>query len=345
MAESAATIIRTVEKPACYLCGTEGVPLYANLPDRLFGAPGLWNVKKCPNAACGLFWLDPMPVPEDIGKAYIHYFTHAGPGKNSLSGNLKKFFLDAYLARSLAYPSTNSPWQKTAGLFLSAVPGLRERIGRAVAWLPYQPGGRLLDVGCGSGAFLVKMRRLGWLVEGVEVDPAAVAQARSQGLEVHCGTLEEQCYPDGAFDAITLFHVIEHVHEPVQLLAECWRLLKRGGRLMVMAPNTASWGHKIFRENWRELDPPRHLYLFSRKSMGLLAIKAGISGTLIYTHVSMASGIYQTSRAIARTGIVKPSSHSCLTAKLRGSFFSLLEHWRLPRHPEAGEELILMGVK
>jgi 2-polyprenyl-3-methyl-5-hydroxy-6-metoxy-1,4-benzoquinol methylase len=344
LAKLGANTIKTIEKSTCCLCGSTGLPIYANLPDRLFGASGLWNLKKCPDSACSLIWLDPMPASEDIGKAYIHYYTHAAPGKNSLLDSLKRALIDACLASTFNYPSINSPGQKAAGL-LFTTPWLREKIARSVAWLPYKPGGRLLDVGCGSGAFLIKMRRLGWQVEGVEVDQTAVAQASRQGLEVHCCHLEEQNFPENAFDAVTLSHVIEHVHEPVKLLTECWRLLKKGGRLVVMTPNTASWGHKIFRENWRELDPPRHLHLFSPNSLRLLAEQAAIRTTFIRTHESQASGIFQTSRAIARHGITNPASRKSRTAKMEGVIFSLIEHWQLTHHPEIGEELILMGIK
>jgi hypothetical protein len=60
----------------CYLCGAEGHILYGNLRDRLFGAPGEWNLKKCPDAKCGLIWLDPMPVEADLHKVYENYYTH-----------------------------------------------------------------------------------------------------------------------------------------------------------------------------------------------------------------------------------------------------------------------------
>lgn len=345
MAKSDPNIIKTVEKPACYLCGARGVPLYSDLPDRLFGAPGLWSLKQCPTGDCGLIWLDPMPTPEAIAKAYIQYYTHAAPRRSSLFGNLKRYLIDTYLESAFNYPSTNYSGKKTARLFLFTMPWLQEKIAKSVAWLPYKPGGRLLDVGCGSGAFLIKMRNLGWQVEGAEVDPTAIAQARCQGLEVHCGPLEEQAHPENAFDAITLSHVIEHVHEPVRLLAECWRLLKKGGWLVVMTPNTASWGHRKFGENWRELDPPRHLHLFSPNSLRLLAKQAAIHTPLIRTHESQASGIFQTSRALARNGILNPASRKSRTAKMHGVIFSLVEHWRLTGNPVIGEELILVGIK
>lgn len=70
------TTIRTRPYPNCYLCSTLGKPLYQGLKDCLFGAAGEWNLKKCPNPECGLVWLDPMPIEEDIHKAYQNYYTH-----------------------------------------------------------------------------------------------------------------------------------------------------------------------------------------------------------------------------------------------------------------------------
>ena len=67
--------VRVREAPACYLCETEGRPFYSGLRDRLFAAPGEWNLRRCPS--CGLVWLDPMPIPQDIGKLYDEYFTHS----------------------------------------------------------------------------------------------------------------------------------------------------------------------------------------------------------------------------------------------------------------------------
>jgi len=345
MPESAAELIRSTEKPGCYLCGAEGLTLYANLPDRLGGTPGLWNLKKCPNSACGLIWLDPMPLPEDIGKAYANYYTHAAPSDKNKTRNLKRVLMDAYLAQNLGYPATKSAWQKAAGLSLSAFPWIRNGISRSVAWLPFKPGGRLLDVGCGSGAFLLSMRRLGWQVEGVEVDAAAVAQARSQGLVVRCGFLEEHFYPDGTFDAITLMHVIEHVHTPIELLIECFRLLKKGGRLVITTPNCDSWAHKIFRENWQDLDPPRHLYLFSPKSMRLLAEKARSNQLIIRTNIGKASAIYLTSKSLEHTGVLIRTTPNPLIPRIESKIFSIVEHWRLKQDPSVGEELILIGGK
>ena len=69
--------IRSAPALSCCLCGRAGQFLYSAQPDRLFGAAGSWNLKQCSNRVCGLIWLDPMPLAEDIGKAYASYYTHA----------------------------------------------------------------------------------------------------------------------------------------------------------------------------------------------------------------------------------------------------------------------------
>jgi SAM-dependent methyltransferase len=79
--------------------------------------------------------------------------------------------------------------------------------------------------------------------------------------------LEDQHYPDASFDAVTLNHVIEHVPDPIQTLRECARILKKDGRLVILTPNSSSLGHRVFKQDWRGLEPPRHLHLFSMQSM------------------------------------------------------------------------------
>ena len=68
--------IQTEPRLHCYLCGTAGDPLYQGLRDRLYAVPGEWSLRRCRNTACGLVWLDPMPLPSEIWKAYTQYYTH-----------------------------------------------------------------------------------------------------------------------------------------------------------------------------------------------------------------------------------------------------------------------------
>src|SRR5262249_14249516 len=140
-----------------------------------------------------------------------------------------------------------------------------------------QNGARVLDVGCGSGVLLARMQALGWQVEGIEVDPDGVNAARARGVQVRLGTLEQQKFIDNYFEAVHSAHVIEHVFDPLSLLRECYRILKPGGTLIVLTPNIASLGHKNFGYAWLNLDPPRHLVLFSVKTLGQAAKLAGFN--------------------------------------------------------------------
>jgi len=76
ISEAVGDVIRSEPCPRCCLCQTPGEMLYEGMRDRLFGTPGEWNLRRCPNRDCGLIRLDPMPLEADIGKAYADYFTH-----------------------------------------------------------------------------------------------------------------------------------------------------------------------------------------------------------------------------------------------------------------------------
>jgi SAM-dependent methyltransferase len=96
--------------------------------------------------------------------------------------------------------------------------------------------GRLLDVGTGDGHFLRHAARR-FAAEGTEISRAGVLLAREHGLEVHHGTLAELSLETGAYDAVTLWHVLEHLPDPADELVRVWRLLAPGGHLFVAVPN------------------------------------------------------------------------------------------------------------
>src|SRR5207249_9170231 len=96
----------------------------------------------------------------------------------------------------------------------------------------------------------------------------AVTTARAAGLDAMVGTIESAPYPPESFEAITLSHVIEHLHDPVGALRACARLLRRDGMLWLATPNLDSPGHHRFGRDWFGLDPPRHLVLFGLDGLG-----------------------------------------------------------------------------
>jgi SAM-dependent methyltransferase len=139
------------------------------------------------------------------------------------------------------------------------------------------PGGTILDVGCGNGAFLSKMKAPGMRAYGVEFSPDGAKEARRRGLNVKCGTLEQQKYPARFFDVITLNHVFEHVPDPLGTLRELKRILKPGGRIIIAVPNTRSLAAKLFGRYWASLDPPRHLSVHSPRTMRIAADRTGLT--------------------------------------------------------------------
>jgi SAM-dependent methyltransferase len=137
--------------------------------------------------------------------------------------------------------------------------------------------GDLLDVGSGTGAFASEMQQAGWQVTGLEPD----ADARAVGMQEYQVELSDisRFYeqPEAAFDAITLWHVLEHVHDLQGYVAKLKLLLKEKGRLFIAVPNYTSKDAALYGEHWAAYDVPRHLYHFSPRSMQVLMEKHGLA--------------------------------------------------------------------
>lgn len=145
---------------------------------------------------------------------------------------------------------------------------------RKVTGLKY---GVLLDIGAGTGAFANKMKQAGWNVTGLEPDKIA----REKALENYDLRLEKltnlESLVGETFDAITLWHVLEHVHDLHGYLEKFLDILKPTGRLVIAVPNYTSYDAEYYKEYWAAYDVPRHLYHFSPKSMQLLLEQKGFS--------------------------------------------------------------------
>jgi SAM-dependent methyltransferase len=216
--------------------------------DRLHDLPGEFLVVRC--RACGLLRTSPRPTPAEIGRYYPATYapyastlatepgTIAAPARASLS-----------LIRRLLEPRTNV--------------------------LPPLPPGRLLEIGCGSGAFLQQMAQAGWEVEGLELSPVAGAEAQRLGFPVFIGSLADAPEPSRPYSLITGWMVLEHLHDPVGMLEKLSRWSAPGGWLALSVPDAGALEFRLFRDAWYALDVPRHLFHFTPRTARAVLARSG----------------------------------------------------------------------
>jgi len=139
-----------------------------------------------------------------------------------------------------------------------------------------QPG-RVLDVGCGRGLLLAQLQKLGWDVVGTELSEGSASYPREVlGLPVQVGDLADQHFPSGHFDAVVMWHVLEHVIDPAATMREVNRLLRPGGIFLIGVPNFASLEARVSGDKWFHLDVPRHLNHFTPHSLRRALKRTGL---------------------------------------------------------------------
>ena len=335
--------IATEEVENCLICGVRGISLYSRLTDRMFGVSGEWGFWNC--SRCGLVWLNPRPLPSELGKVYSNFFTHVHERERYNLPSLRENIKRGLYSTVPGYEGLATGWAwRQLGKALSRIPQVRELAILGTMGLDRSGGGRILDVGCGNGAFLSLMRDAGWDVTGVEPDPAAARVAQEQyGLPVTTGSLADAKFPARSFDVVTLSHVIEHVYEPIALFRECSRVVKLEGSIIVETPNLASLGHREFRDSWAPLEHPRHLYLYSAPSLRTCCEKAGLSVRHLRSSTRMAPWVWAASQTIRRKGSFRRESDYTLKLRIEGLRFQMREERSRRSDKDAGEELILVG--
>lgn len=294
----------------CPVCAsTNSSPAHSGLQDYLEGTPGQWTMFRC--MECGSLYLKTRPTRNAIAKAYRSYHTHedgaaamAGDNGTSLLWRWSNGYMNTRFAAGRA-PA--SPWGRLA---LSVLPSLRQQLDYFYRHLPQTPG-RLLDVGCGNGIFLLRARQAGWRVTGLEPDPIAVAAARRADLDVVQGTLDTW-RGEESFDVITASHVIEHVHDPLEFLRQIFSLLLPGGRIWLATPNAESLGHRRYGRGWRGLEPPRHMTVLTLGALQRLLQRAGFEHVRPHRRGRGARYILRTSAELAEKYGERPRSLSPL---------------------------------
>jgi len=340
-----AGVIGTHPLPNCPICACKGKTVHSGMYDRMFKAPGKWEMSKCVNASCGLLWLNPMPNDDELWKIYVEYYTHGSEGKYTFDfiRNIEnKYYELAYGYRNLDKPNSILP-----GFIVNLFPTEKSELDFRILGLDAVPGGKMLDIGCGNGHLIKRLMKMGWNVEGMDFDPVAVEYCKSLGLNAKAGDFFELNYPSDYYDAVTLSHVIEHVPNPAKTLTEIFRILKPGGKVVMATPNSDSWLYTdVFKENWLSLHPPAHIHIFNLDNLGDLVKNAGFELKKAKTTVRNDGFVYAASTMLKQSnkfafGREKPS----MPINILGKFLQLLGWFKLGTNPKLGGELFIMGVK
>jgi len=247
-----------VKTISCEVCGSHQHHFLFEGWDRVFGVPGRFKIVRC--KGCGLIFINPQPDLETLKAYYPKNYYTPNPSHYKEYSWLRKKVLETYWGYG---HRAHSP--KNMLLFKKMVL-LPFRI-RYRHSIPFVEGGRLLDIGCGNGTELYKLKCMGWEAYGVEMDIEASERARSKGLSVFTGDLFEAKYPDHCFHVVRMSFVLEHLPSPKEVLLEIKRILMPKGRIYISVQNARSLNYWLFRKWWFSLDVPRHLFSFTPKTI------------------------------------------------------------------------------
>jgi len=258
-----------------------------------------FTVCRCTN--CELWFTNPRPTVKAISRYYDteNYISHKNKS-NTLINFLYKQIRKITIRKKLKW--------------------LNER---------YKTPGRLLDYGCGTGHLLYAAKRRGWTITGIEPN----YEARKFAVDNHELPVYKNITDlrkEKKYDAITLFHVLEHVHDLKGTIKKLLESLKKRGTLYIAVPNRNSPDYEHYKEEWAALDVPRHLYHFNRQSMQFLAEKYALKiieekPMLFDTYyVSLLSDKYQPKQSSFISSVTKGFRFNKTAAKNQNNYSSIL---------------------
>ncbi len=232
-----------MERCVCPLCGQDRSEFYRAGRDRAHGTPGQFQLVRCRD--CRLVYLCPRPTEDEIGNLYPPDY---GPHQvvRGRLGLLQRIDVGYGMSKRARFVERHA-----------------------------NRGGNALDVGCGTGEFLLELRDRGWNVTGQEVNGNAAGIAIGAGLAVRACPLDRCGFEAESFDLVTLWDVVEHLPDPVSTLREIRRILKPSGRLVLSTPDLGSLDSRLFAGWWHGLEIPRHLVLFGPETIRHALQRAG----------------------------------------------------------------------
>jgi 2-polyprenyl-3-methyl-5-hydroxy-6-metoxy-1,4-benzoquinol methylase len=231
--------------PTCPICSSSNLQPFLTLQDHSISKEQ-FTIQRC--TSCDFKFTNPRPDAKSIGRYYQSedYISHT----NSKKGVFNQLY---QVVRNYTIH------QKTK--WMREIVGFRDKT--------------LLDYGCGTGEFLNQLKKEGWRVNGIEADDAAKNLAlKNYGLNVMF-PVELKSIPDDMYSIVTLWHVLEHIHELNETIEQFKRILHSKGNLVIAVPNSQSKDAEIYKEHWAAYDVPRHLYHFTEKTIKMLFEKHG----------------------------------------------------------------------
>lgn len=193
--------------------------------------------------ACGFRFTNPRPVENEIGKYYEseEYISHSGTNRGVVN--------------------------KIYGMVRNYTIGQKVKLINKQIRNPQFATRNVMDIGCGTGEFLNACKQNGWNVTGIEPSDVARKHAKDNfGIEPHA---PEKLFEinEKKFNVITMWHVLEHVHQLQKTIDQIKNILADDGTFIVAVPNCNSWDAKKYAEHWAAYDVPRHIYHFTKKDI------------------------------------------------------------------------------
>lgn len=235
--------------PVCIACNSNMDILWSDTFDDRYGYPGYFDIYRC--TSCGQGVTFPLLKDSELSNLYGTYY----PRRNI---DIKD------LVHQAVNPDTkqakiNRWWSGT------------DNQGQYLA----KPGMTVLDYGCGSGASLLEMEKIGIDAYGIEADPNVKQVVDALNLKIYIGSIDDAPFKINQFDMIILNQVIEHIPSPDILLKKLRPLLKPGGKIVLSFPNAGSIYARFFKRRWINWHIPYHLHHFNINSMNLFFIRNG----------------------------------------------------------------------
>jgi 2-polyprenyl-3-methyl-5-hydroxy-6-metoxy-1,4-benzoquinol methylase len=255
--------------PACPLCAGRNLR-------RVFQVQtwATYCIEKC--RGCGFVFAAPRPSPEELDRFYTSTYFAKDHGLNLGYANY----------RGVAEENARRMWHEFQDIL-----GDRKVTPR-----------RVLDVGCATGGFLAEAKTAGWDGVGVEFSEFAIEVAQKEfGLHVLKGDVFHPELAENSFGLVTMWHVLEHVLDPLATLAKARQLLAPGGLLFVELPNWSSVGRRARGVRWSQLKPPEHINFFTPTTLAAAAGRAGMcvrSSTSAYPSLANEAAVPRASRPL-----------------------------------------------